>query len=155
MLQSIDRGVLFVIRRFQEFVSGITVCYKYLQRIKNFQMTELGLKGIHVSCLFNLHNCPEGLTATQLCSLCCEDKATISRTVADLREKGYIEPSTGKSYRAVLRLSEAGEAVAKQMEPMIESWVSAGGEGLTDEQREVFYQCLGMISENLKEKLEQ
>ncbi len=144
-----------MIRRFQEFMSGITVCYKYLQRIKNYQMTELGLKGIHVSCLFYLHNCPEGLTATQLCNLCCEDKATISRIVSDLRAKGYVEPGSGKSYRAVLRLTEAGVAVAKQMEPMIESWVSVGGEGLADEEREVFYQCLNTISENLKEKLDQ
>lgn len=144
-----------MIQRFQEFLNGITVCYKYIQRIKNAEMTELGLKGIHVSCLFYLHHNPDGLTATQLCSLCCEDKATISRTVADLRARGYIQQGGNKNYRAPLYLSEAGVAVAQQMDPLIESWVGVGGDGMTDEQRETFYQCLTLISDNLREKLEQ
>ena len=53
-------------------------------------MTEFGLKGTHVMCLFFLHHTPEGLTAAQLCQLCAEDKAAISRTIATLKEKGYI-----------------------------------------------------------------
>ena len=48
------------------------------------EMTELGLKGTHVMCLFFLHHTPEGLTAAQLCQLCAEDKAAISRTIATL-----------------------------------------------------------------------
>ena len=144
-----------MIHRFEDFLAGITVCYKYIQRIKNAEMTEFGLKGIHVSCLFYLYHNPEGLTATQLCALCSEDKATISRTVSDLRERGYILLGNGKSYRAPLRLSEAGEAVARQMDPLIESWVAVGGEGMTAEQRDSFYQSLALISGNLKARLEQ
>lgn len=144
-----------MIQRFQEFLSGITVCYKYIQRIKNAEMTELGLKGTHVTCMFYLHHNPEGLTAAQLSSLCAEDKANISRVVADLRSRGYIEPGAGKNYRMPLRLSEAGRSIAEQMDPLIESWVAVGGEGLTDEERESFYQSLALISGNLKTKLEQ
>ena len=80
-----------VIERFEAFLTGITVCYKYIQKIKNAEMTELGLKGTHVACMFYLNHNPEGLTAAQLCTLCAEDKATISRTVADLKSRGYIE----------------------------------------------------------------
>ena len=139
--------------RFEEFLTGITVCYKYIQRIKNAEMTEFGLKGIHVSCMFYLHHNPDGLTATQLCSLCAEDKASISRTVSDLRERGYIEQNGAKHYRAPLHLSQAGHAIAKRMDPLIKSWVSAGGQGMSAEQRENFYQSLSLISGNLRQKM--
>ena len=142
-----------MIQRFQEFLTGITVCYKYIQRIKNMEMTEFGLKGIHVSCLFYLHNHPDGLTAAQLCSLCAEDKATISRIVADLRAKGYILAGGEKNYRAPLTLSESGRAVAEKMEPAILSWVSVGGDGLTEKERTAFYKSLSQISANLSHKL--
>lgn len=143
-----------MLQRFQDFVTGITVCYKYIQRIKNAEMTEFGLKGIHVSCLFYLHCNADGLTASQLCQLCAEDKATISRIVADLRSKGYVQRSGGKNYREPLRLTESGHALAQQMLPLIESWVSIGGQGLTDGQRESFYESLASISQHLGERLE-
>ena len=144
-----------MIQRFQDFLTGITTCYKYIQRIKSAEMTEFGLKGIHVSCLFYLSHNPEGLTSAQLCQLCAEDKASISRIVTDLREKGYIEPGEGKNYRAPLRLTPAGMEIGKKMEPIIESWVSIGGVGLTDRERETFYEGLSLISKNLRNKIEE
>lgn len=144
-----------MIHRFQDFLTGITVCYKFIQRIKNAEMTEFGLKGIHVSCLFYLNHNPEGLTSAQLCSLCCEDKASISRVVSDLRSRGYIEQGTGKNYRAPLLLTEAGQQIAHRMDPIIESWVTIGGDGMTDEQRQSFYESLSLIASNLHAKLEE
>lgn len=144
-----------MIRRFQDFVTGITVCYKYIQRIKNVEMTEFGLKGIHVSCLFYLHNEPQGLTAAQLCALCGEDKATISRILADLRAKGYVEQEGQKQYRAPLKLTSAGTQVAQQMLPLIESWVTIGGEGMDEKERNQFYEALSLIASNLHAKLEE
>lgn len=143
-----------MIQRFEDFITGITVCYKYIQRIKNAEMTEFGLKGIHVSCLFYLHHNPDGLTAAQLCGRCAEDKATISRVVAELRSQGYIEQTNGKNYRAPLHLTESGHRIAEQMDPLILSWVSVGGEGLSEAQRDTFYRSLSLISENLRAKLE-
>ena len=140
--------------RFQDFLTGITMCYKYIQRIKNAEMTEFGLKGTHVACMFYLNHNPEGLTAAQLCSLCAEDKASISRTVRDLRQKGYIEEGSGRTYRALLRLTPAGAEIAGRMEPVIAEWVGIGGVGLTDEQRTSFYDTLHLISENLRNELD-
>lgn len=144
-----------MIHRFQDFLTGITVCYKYIQRIKNAEMTEFGLKGTHVACMFYLHHNPDGLTAAQLCHLCAEDKASISRIVSELRSRGYIRQSSEKNYRAPLRLSEAGEEIAQKMIPLIESWVGIGGDGLSEEQREVFYQSLALIAGNLHAKLDE
>ena len=139
--------------RFQAFVTGITVCYKYIQRIKSAEMTEFGLKGTHAMCVFFLHHNQEGLTAAQLCQLCAEDKAAISRTLATLQKEGYIV-SGEKKYRAMLHLTEKGRELARQVDELISQWVGFGGDGLTDEERTVFYRCLETISENLRDNLD-
>ena len=141
-------------QRFQNFLTGITACYKYIQRIKNAEMTEFGLKGTHVACIFYLNHHPEGLTSSQLCNLCAEDKASISRTVADLRQRGFLESGAEKAYRTPLRLTPEGRQVALQMEPIIEEWVNIGGIGLTDDQREGFYSTLALIADNLRTELD-
>ncbi len=140
--------------RFEAFVRGITACHKYIQKIKATEMTELGLKGTHVMCLYHLSRSPSGLTAAELCRLCAEDKAAISRTLSELEAKGYLQPTAGKKYRAALVLTESGKAVAGQMETLIQSWVGIGGDGLTEQQRSEFYATLGLIAENLKQQLD-
>lgn len=143
-----------MIHRFEAFVSGITICYKYIQRIKSMEMEELGLKGTHAMCLFYLHLNPEGLTATQLSTLCGEDKAAISRTISDLRQQGFVCQEPEKSYRASLLLTQKGRSVAEKVDQLIESWVTAGGDGLNEQQRNDFYQSLALISSNLKNKMD-
>lgn len=141
-----------MLHRFEAFVSGISACHRYIQRIKAAEMTEFDLKGAHVMCLFYLHHSPEGLTAARLCELCGEDKAAISRTLAELTRRGYIAPDEGKKYRAPMRLTPEGEALAANVDSLICQWVGAGGDGLTEEEREIFYRVLGRIAENLRQK---
>ena len=143
-----------MIQRFDAFVSGITACYKYIQRIKSMEMTEFGLKGTHVMCLYYLRRNPAGLTAAQLCGLCAEDKAAISRTVSELRSRGYITSLSEKAYRAMLTLTSAGQEIARKFDNLIEGWVTAGGDGLTDEERSDFYKTLSAIAENLRTRIE-
>lgn len=145
-----------MLHRFEEFVTGITVCYRYIQRIKSMEMTELGLKGTHVMCLFYLNQSPEGMTAAQLCQLCAEDKAAISRAVAELESRGLVTTSLpdGKKYRAPILLTQSGREVAARNEGLMEQWVTVGGDGLTDEERTAFYAALSKISVNLKDKVE-
>lgn len=143
-----------MIQRFDAFVSGITSCYKYIQRIKSMEMTEFGLKGTHVMCLYYLRQNPAGLTASQLCGLCAEDKAAISRTVSELKNRGYITTLSKKAYRAMLTLTNAGQEVARKFDRLIESWVSAGGDGLSEEERSDFYKTLATIADNLRTRIE-
>ena len=138
--------------RFQAFVTGISVCYKYIQKIKSLEMTEFGLKGAHAMFLFFLHSHPEGLTAAQLSQLCAEDKAAVSRSLASLLEEGYIV-SDEKKYRSRIRLTQRGEEVACRIDQMIERWVESGGDGLTEQDRDVFYSSLELISNNLRGKI--
>ena len=143
-----------MIQRFDAFVSGITSCYKFIQRIKSMEMTEFGLKGTHVMCLYYLRQNPTGLTASQLCSLCAEDKAAISRTVSELRSQGYITSLSKKAYRAMLTLTAAGQEIARKFDSLIEGWVSTGGSGLSDEERSDFYKTLSTITDNLRSRIE-
>ena len=143
-----------MIQRFDAFVSGITSCYKYIQRIKAMEMTEFGLKGTHVMCLYYLRQNPAGLTASQLCGLCAEDKAAISRTVSELRSQGYITSLSQKAYRAMLTLTSAGQEIARKFDRLIEGWVSTGGDGLSDEERSDFYKVLSTIADNLRSRIE-
>ena len=144
-----------MLNRFEEFVTGITECHRYIQRIKSMEMTELGLKGNHVMCLYYLARSPEGLTAAQLCALCCEDKAAISRTLAELENKGYLKNAEpGKKYRALLVLTPTGQEAAMRINGLVEQWVCLGGDGLTDEERTAFYATLGKIAANLRENVE-
>lgn len=142
-----------MIQRFESFVTGITACYKYIQRIKAMEMTEFDLKGTHVMCLFFLHHHAEPLTAAQLCQLCAEDKAAISRTLAVLQSRGLIQTGE-KRYRAQLRLTEEGRDIACRVDEVIQQWVASGGDGLGEEERNTFYHALGHVAENLRSGLE-
>ena len=143
-----------MIQRFDAFVSGITSCYKYIQRIKSMEMTEFGLKGTHVMCLYYLRQNPAGLTASQLCGLCAEDKAAISRTVSELRSQGYITSLSQKAYRAMLTLTSAGQEIARKFDHLIEGWDTTCGDGLSDEERSDFYKVLSTIADNLRSRIE-
>ena len=92
------------------------------------------------------------IQAAQLCQLCAEDKAAISRTLVTLQEKGYVETGE-KKYRAHLKLTKKGEKLAGQIDGLIEQWVLHGGDGLSEEERNSFYHALNLISSNLREKL--
>jgi len=139
-----------MITRFELFTSTITQIYKNLQKVKMQEMADLELRGIHVMCLFQLNRHPEGLTVTQLSSLCGEDKAATSRTVSDLTKKGLIVTDTQKKYRAPIILTDEGQKVADQIDAQAALAVEVVGQGLSDNEREIFYKALTTISENLK-----
>lgn len=143
-----------MIQRFAVFVTTVNMIYRSIQRIKTREMTELGLKGTHVMCLFQLNQYPQGLTATQLSTLCVEDKAAVSRAITKLKEKGLVtveDIGAKRRYRARILLTEQGRNTAAQMIGYIETAVMKGGEGLTQEERETFYQVLHKISQNLSD----
>lgn len=140
--------------RFETFVLSINQIYRCIQKIKSREMTELGLQGPHVMCLFQLRQNPDGLTAAELSALCMEDKSGISRAVAKLEEKGLVrlEPINKKRrYRAKICLTSAGETISGEMVRLIEQAVFLGGKGLNDAQRAVFYDTLSTIAQNLKQ----
>ena len=86
--------------RFETFTVLINRISRNIRRIKNQEMAEYNLRSAHVSCLYYIYMSP-GLTSTELCERCEEDKATISRAVEYLEENGYIvcNSKSAKKYK--------------------------------------------------------
>lgn len=142
--------------RFETFATAIASINRCIQKIKDTEMRALGLRGIHVMCLYRLGKASEGLTASQLCALCAEDKAAVSRTIKDLTAQGYIraEGQPGKrAYRARIFLTEKGQEAIAYILSRVEVILTAAGEGLGEEQRAAFYAALALIEENLRRQL--
>ena len=136
--------------RFEIFTVLISKIYRNIRKLKNQEMSEYGLRGTHVSCIYYLYS-EEALTATELCERCEEDKATISRTLDYLEEKGYITctQQTGKRYKCPLYLTEEGKTVGKEICCRIGSILNEIGGDVTEEERISFYRSLSLISESL------
>ena len=140
--------------RFEAFTTSVTKAYKCIQRIKLAATERMGLKANHVMCMYYLGKNPEGLTASELCKLCIEDKAAISRTIVDLTEKGFVKPAeadSGRKYRAKIMLTPEGSERNKQLNEAIAMAVSKASSSLTEADREIFYRVFFYITDNLEE----
>ncbi len=135
--------------RFENFTSLIASINHAIKKLKAEIMSEFDLKSTHLYCLYYLHRAGT-LTATELCDICAEDKALISRTVKHLEERGYIERSD-KRYRAALSLTEEGRAVAERISEYANSYFRMARQGISPEDREVLYRSLNLINDNLIE----
>ena len=107
--------------RFETFTLLITSISRSIRRIKTETMAQYELKSPHVSCLYYLYKKP-GMTAAELCEVCEEDKAAVSRSILFLEQKGYLAReisadkggrSGAKHYRAPLSLTEEGRTVIR------------------------------------------
>ena len=142
-----------MIGRFEKFTFAISELSRYWHKIASDEMAAYGLKGPYAVYLVTMQRHPDGITAARLCELCEKNKADVSRAMADLEDKGMICRKTdgGNLYRALLVLTDKGKEAATHIKALAEKAVEIGGKGLTDEQRETFYNALEVISSNLKE----
>ena len=138
--------------RFEQFTGDITLAYKYILKLKTHCMKTFDLKASNVMCLFYIGKHENGLTATELCEYCKEDKAGISKSLMVLKEKNLIfEDDDGiKKYRMRYMLTKNGEEVYKEVLKFITKAVEVGGEGLSVEERINFYNTLNKIVTNLE-----
>ena len=141
-----------MITKYEIFSTVISSLYRDIQRIERTEMAKYGLKGPHAQCLVVMDRHPSGITAARLCEICERDKAAVSRTVAELEEAGLLtrREQNGIHYRVPLVLTEAGKAAARDVNGVAGRAVEQAGAGLNDAQREVFYQVLGHIAQNLQ-----
>ncbi len=137
--------------RYQLFTTLITRCARAIKKIKSSEMSEFSLKGLHVSCLYYVYVNEKSLTATELCEICDEDKANVSRAIDVLELNGFVvcNSKTQKKYNCPISLTEKGKELAKRIATKIENIVTMASQGLLDEDRKVFYSTLTLISNNL------
>ena len=139
-----------MIDRFENFTITVLRLYKLIQKIKLLEMEEYGLRAVHVMCIYYLDLCRDGLTASELVRLTLEDKAAISRALGTLRERGYINYNS-RRYNSKIVLTPRGEGIARHVVSRAGSAVAAAGEGLSEEDRNVLYDSLGIITQRLEE----
>ena len=137
--------------RFKTFTVLINRISGSIRKIKNQEVAEFNLRSTHVSCLYYLYT-GEALTATELCELCAEDKATISRTLDFLENEGYLTCQTQhtKRYKSPLQLTEKGKRISKQIADKIDGVLDTISIELTEAERIEFYRCLSLISDGLE-----
>ena len=120
--------------RFETFTVLINRISRNIRKIKNQEMAAYHLRSAHVSCLYYLY-ANRGLTATDLCERCEEDKATISRALEYLEDSGYLrcEAKTAKRYKSPLVLTEKGLATGKLIADKIDCVLEEVSVDLTEE----------------------
>ena len=145
-----------MIDRFETFSYAIAEISRCWHRIATDEMRKHGLKGPHAVFFTALYRHRDGLTAAELCTICAKDKAEVSRAVTQLEAQGLMKKGEQNQnrYRAKIKLTESGLALAEEINVQAKRAVEFGGEGLSEDERQVFYKALILISENLK-KLDQ
>ena len=137
--------------RFENFTGLISSISKSIRKIKTEEVEEYNLKSTHVSCLYYIYKTEE-LTAKELCDLCGEDKALISRSLDFLETNGFIQCNSTlkKRYKSGLILTEKGSEVAKKITQKIDQILNLASNGLTEENRKIMYESLSIINSNLQ-----
>ena len=140
-----------MVDRFETFTTLIARASRLVYKIKTTEMSEFGLKSSHVSCLYYIYK-QQSVTANQLCKICGEDKANISRAISYLENNGYVycQSDCKKRYQSPLMLTEYGLSVAEKVANKIDSILIKASEGLSEENRLVFYNSLQLICNNLE-----
>ena len=137
--------------RFETFTVLIAKISRNIRKIKNQEMADYNLRSPQISCLYYLYS-SGGLTATDLCERCEEDKATISRSLEYLENNGYLvcESKYAKRYKSPLVLTEKGKEAGKKIADKIDLVLDEISTGLTEEERIAFYRSLSIISNGLE-----
>ena len=138
--------------RFEIFTLALSEMTSSWNKIATEELKPYGLKGGYIVYLIALFKKPDGLTAANLCEICNKDKAEVSRAIKALEGSGFVTRTntTVSGYRASITLTEKGREITHALRERIKLIVEKGGAGLTENQREVFYDALSTISENLK-----
>ena len=136
--------------RFKEFTILISNLNRLIYKIKTEEVAEFDLKSSHVSCLYYIYK-EEALTATELCDICGEDKANISRAVKYLKANGFLvyNSKTEKRYKRKLVLTPKGRVSAERISEKIDGILRIASEGMSDDDRKIMYQSLNLINDNL------
>lgn len=135
--------------RFENFTSLISGINRSIKKIKTEEMQEFSLKSQHVSCIYYIHK-NGALTPKELCDICQEDKAMVSRSLEVLGEKGFLTgENTNKKYRKLISLSEKGKQIARKVAEKIDKIIKIASAQLSEEKRFAMYEGLAMINSNL------
>ena len=138
--------------RFKTFTVLIAKINRSIRKIKTEEMSAYQLKSPHVSCLYYLYKADSPLTAKELCDICEEDKANVSRSIKFLEQNEYItcHSKYQKRYQTPLELTEKGRCVGEMIAEKIDNVLDQVSDGLSEEERCRMYHYLSVVQESLQ-----
>ena len=142
-----------MLNRFAKFSFLISEIDRCWHKLAAEEMAKYQLNSAHAVYLNTLYDASDtGITAAQLGEACGKNKADVSRMVAILENKGLVRKvAVGNNlYRAKLVLTPEGFEAANHVRNRAALAVELAGNGLSPEDRETFYQALGLIAGNLQ-----
>ncbi len=140
--------------RFEHFTYATNEISKFWRKLAGEEMENHGLKAPHAIYFTVLaKHSATGLTAGQICEYCGRDKADVSRMLGIMEQKGLLIKQGGhqKLYNGVFKLTDEGFAVAMAVSERAEKAVALAGKDLSEEKRNIFYEALDSIVENMRE----
>ena len=142
-----------MLNRFAKFSFSIAEIDRCWHKLAAEEMAKYELNSPHAVYLTSLYDAgEEGITAAQLAEVCGKNKADVSRMVAILEKKDLVKKvAVGSNmYRAKLMLTEEGRNAARHVRERAALAVELAGSGLSNEEREIFYKALELITLNLQ-----
>ncbi len=142
-----------MIDRFERFSIAIAEASRYWHKLATDELGKYGLRGSHAMYLTTMYRYPEGITVPHLCELCGKDKSDASRMISILEKNGLVTKKEvdGSLYRGLLVLTPEGAEAANHVSDKACRVVELVAEDLTDENREIFYESLSVITMKLRE----
>ena len=138
--------------RFERFSFALLEIYRHWYSIAQREMKALNLSVPHALYLLAMQNYEDGLTATELSEVCSRDKAELSRCISQFEARGLVRRDAvrGNQYRALIKLTDEGKAVAARLRERANTAVALGGRGIDEADRTTFYEVLELIAYNLQ-----
>ena len=131
----------------------IEECIEKLSHIKKIETSYLedyGLRSVHMSCLLNIMDSDNGVTATRLASACGTDKALISRILKELIACDFIyTEGEGRAYNKKYTLTEKGKGVVSAIEKDIVEYMTRARVGIPEESMQAFYDVMRALENNI------
>ncbi len=143
-----------MIDRFEHFTCATNEIIKFWRKLAGEEMEKHDLKAPHAIYFTVLaKHKATGLTASRICEYCGRDKSDVSRMLAIMEKKGLLVKQGGHQnfYNGVFKLTDEGYEVAKTVSERAEKAVALAGKDLSDEKRNIFYEALDSIVENMRE----
>lgn len=137
--------------RLADFFTYIRMLSKLLFRLKSNAVKKLGLKSVHVQCLFYL-SYKGNMTFSNLVKLTLEDKASVSKALKILTDKDIVSYHAG--YNEEIVLTEEGKKVASEIEKESITALKEARKDIPDEDARIFVSTLKKICMNLREYVE-
>ena len=124
--------------RFETFTTLVSKINRNLKRIKAEEMKAFNLKSTHLNCIYYLFK-SKSLTSKELCELCDEDKASLSRSLDFLENNGYVvcKDDSKKRYNSQLMLTEKGEEIGFRLDQTIKNVFKQANDWTSEEDRKI------------------